>query len=97
MNFDPSKLSRIEIPATLSLLPLLILLVFYLAHRWWSVNWRPALPWLRTLRWIGWGLGSLLSLLSLTGGHFPVYGMAMTSFSVGLSIPESWVKRRLPA
>ena len=90
-----STLLRIEFVFTLMLLPLVVLLVFYLAHRWWSINWRPALPWLRTLRWLGWGLGMLLMFLSLSRAQFLFsYGLAITAFSAGLSIPESWIKRR---
>jgi hypothetical protein len=95
MFFEPSKASRIEITATLLVLPLVILLSLYLAQRWCSINSRPALPWLKTLRWMGWAVGTVLLFLSLTGSRLPsVYGIAMLAFSAGLSIPESWVKRR---
>ena len=95
MLFEPSKVSRIEITSTLFLLPLIIWLILYLAQRLWSVNLLPALPWVKTLRWAGWALGVALLLLSLTGGQLPWgYGIAMTAFSAGLSIPESWIKQR---
>jgi hypothetical protein len=95
MLFEPSKVSRIEITSTLFLLPLIIWIALYLAQRWWSVNLRPALPWVKTLRWVGWASGIALLVLTLTGGHLPwVYGIAMTGFSAGLAIPESWIKRR---
>jgi len=95
MSFDPSKVLRIEITFTLMLLPLLIWLALYLAYRWWCFNLRPVLPWLRTLRWIGWGFNVLSVLLWIASPHFSlVYGIAMMTFSVGLSIPEGWVKRR---
>jgi len=95
MPVDPLRVSRIEIMTTLIVLPLVIWLALYFAHRWWSVNLLPALPWVKMLRWIGWAFGVTLLLLSLTGGQLPwVYGIAMTAFSAGLSIPESWIKRR---
>lgn len=95
MLFEPSKVSRIEITSTLFALPLIIWLILYLSRRWWSVNSRPALPWLKTLRWIGWVVGVALLLLSVTGSRLPwVYGIAMATLSVGLSIPESWITRR---
>jgi len=59
-----------RITSALFLLPLIIWLTLYLAQRWWSVNLRPALPWFKTLRWVGWTFGVALLLLSLTGGHF---------------------------
>lgn len=97
MLFEPPKLSRIEFASALFVLPLVIWLTLYLAQRWLSVNSRPALPWLKTLRWVGWAVGVVLLALSLTGGRLPsVYGIAMTAFSAGLAIPESWIKRRFP-
>jgi len=95
MPFELSRVSRIEIASTLFVLPLAIWLSLYLAQRWWSVNSRPALPWLKTLRWIGWVSGVALLLVSFTGSHLPwVYGVAATTFSAGLSIPESWIRSR---
>jgi len=95
MSFDHSKLLLIEISSTLFLLPLLIWLALYVAHRFWSFNSRPALPWFKTVRWIGWSFGVILLLLSFAHEHLAwVYGLAMITFSTGLSIPESWVKRR---
>jgi len=94
MPVDPSKVSRIEITTALIVLPLVIWLALYLAQRWWSINSCLALPWLRTLRWIGWIFAVALLLLSLTS-HLPsVYCIAMTAFSAGLSMPESWIKSR---
>ena len=95
MLLDASRVLRIEIVLPLMFLPLLIWLALYLAARTWSVNCRPALPWLRALRWIGWALGVVLLTLSLVRDHFSwYYGIAMGTFSIGLNIPESWIKRR---
>ena len=95
MAFDTSKVFRIEIIAILVASPLIIWLGLYLAARWWSVNSRTALPWLKCLRWIGWGGGLVLVLLSLVREGFPLfYGIAMATFSAGLSIPKGWIKHR---
>jgi len=81
MTFDASKVMRIEIVATLMTSPLVIWLALYLATRWWSVNSRPALAWLKCLRWIGWGTGVVLVLLSLVRESFPwIYVIAITGF-----------------
>jgi hypothetical protein len=91
MAFVPSKLLVVDA----LILPLLIWLIVYLAGQWWAVNSRPILPWLKTLRWIGWGSGVILFALSFALSHIsPLYGLAMTTFSAGLSIPEAWIKRR---
>jgi hypothetical protein len=76
-------------------LPLILWLAMYLAARWWSINWRPILPWLRILRWLGWGFGGVLVLASMVRNVFPITdGVLILTFSAGLSMPESWVKRR---
>jgi hypothetical protein len=76
-------------------LPLIIWLALYLAARQSSLSLRPVLPWLRILRWLGWGLGLVLFLMHLDRDTFPVaYGIAMFTFSTGLALPEGWVKRR---
>lgn len=76
-------------------LPLIFWLAIYLAARWWSINWRPILLWLKILRWVGWGLGAVLVLVSIFRNVFPITdGALILTFSAGLSIPESWVKRQ---
>ena len=95
MPLEPSRISHIEIPSTLFALPLVIWLTLYSAERWLSLNSRPILPWLKALRWIGWVLGVVLLLLSVTSAHLRwVYGVAVMTFSGGLSIPESWIRWR---
>jgi hypothetical protein len=90
-----SKLLRAEIVFTLMFLPLLIWLALYLVATCWSVNLCPALSWLRILRWLGWGLGVALFIVGLAHDSFPrIYGLALISFSVGLSMPQGWIKRR---
>ena len=95
MHIDASKVLAIEISSPLIVLPFIVWLALYVAARWWSFDLRPVLPWLNMLRWVGWGLAIALLILSLARDHFPmVYGQAMTSFSLGLAFPQSWVKRR---
>lgn len=95
MSIDPSKVAGIEFALAVSALPLIFWLGIYWAARWWSINWRPILPWLRILRWIGWGCGTAMFFISLTRSIFPVgYAVVVLGFSAGLSLPESWVKRR---
>jgi hypothetical protein len=95
MNLDGSKVHTIEIYLALSASPLIVWLALYMTSRWWSVNLRPVLPWLRALRWVAWGLAIALLINHLAHDHFPIsYAIAMGSVQLGLSFPESWVKRR---
>ncbi len=95
MNIDGSKVLAIEITLALMAVPFLVWLALYAAARWWSVGLRPVLPWMRPLRWIIWISGMALGFIHLARDRFPVgYGIVMIGLSVGLSLPESWVKRR---
>ena len=87
---------KIVISALVLAAPFLIWLALYAAARAFSVGLRPILPLMRVLRWVAWGGGLVLCLASLALNHFPSsYGMASLSLSLGLSFPETWVKRRL--
>ena len=98
MSIDPSKVAATEFTAAFFALPLLFWLAMYMAARWWSINWRPVLPWLKILRWMSWGCGTALFVSALARHVFPLaYGIIIFGFSAGLSIPESWVKRRFAA
>lgn len=94
MNIDSSKLLAIETFSVCSVSPHIIWLALYGASRRWPIDPRPVLKWLRILRWVGWGIAIPLGLLALARNHFPIYGLAMSTFSTGLSFPESWLKRR---
>jgi hypothetical protein len=95
MNIDSSKLLAIEVFSAFSVLPHIIWLALYVAARRRPIEARPTLRWLKILRWVGWGFGIALFTLSLVRDHFPIaYGLAMTTFSTGLSFPQSWLKRR---
>jgi hypothetical protein len=95
MNLYGSRVHRVEIYLALSASPLIVWLALYVTSRLWSVNLRPILPWLRTLRWVAWGLAIVLLLFYLAHDRFPVvYAIAMGSAQLGLALPESWVKHR---
>jgi hypothetical protein len=65
--------------------------------RVWKANLRPTLSWLRALRWVGWFIGAVLTIVSVVYDPvhrlFPI-GVALTSCSSGLAMCEGWVKRR---
>jgi hypothetical protein len=95
MHIGASKVFAIEITSLLITLPFIVWLALYVAAHWCSINLRPVLPWLNILRWVGWGFAFALLTLSLARDHFSmVYRQAMSSFSLGLAFPQSWVKRR---
>lgn len=94
MPFEISRVSRIEIGFALLALPIVLWLILYLAHRWWSVNSRPALPWPRTVRWISWGLGVALFVVSLVSRKVAFDGIALLGCAAGLSTPERLIKRQ---
>lgn|SRR5579871_826074 len=95
MSIDPSKVARIEFGWAMFALPLIFWVGMYWAARCWSINWRPILPWLRILRWVGWGCGVAMFFISRTRSIFPPGdALVVLGFSAGLSLPESWVKHR---
>jgi hypothetical protein len=95
MDFHGSQVLAIEIGSVLTLAPLIVWLALYVTARWWSIDLRPALQWLRMLRWVAWGSAVVLLVAYMVHGHFPLaYAAAMFTFQLGLALPESWVKRR---
>jgi hypothetical protein len=88
-----SKVLSLEIGSLLITAPMIVWFSLYVAALQ-SMKLRPVLPWLRVLRWVGWGLGIVFFLAALARNSFPTYGCAMSAFSAGLSLPEGWVKRR---
>jgi hypothetical protein len=95
MNLDGSKMLSIEIGSVLALTPLAVWLALYVAAHWWPIDLRSVLPWLRTLRWVAWGLAIVLLATHLVQDHFSLaYGASMSAFQLGLALPESWVRHR---
>ncbi len=94
MNIGSSKLLVIGVLALFSLLPHVIWLSLRVASKRWPIDARLILRWLRILRWVSWGLAVTLCIETVARGHFPFYGLAMSTFSTGLSFPENWLKRR---
>jgi len=67
--------------------------------RFWKVDLCQTLPWLRTMRWVGWLVGNAVASVALVSHRvFPTFwvyvGLSMVSTSAGLAISEQWVKRR---
>jgi hypothetical protein len=92
---DGHKLLTIEIGSALVVAPMIVWLALYVAARWGSISLRAALPWLRILRYVTWGSAIALYIVHFAHDRFPwAYGAAVFTFSAGLALPESWVKRR---
>jgi len=73
--------------------PYVLWLGLLAVSRWSFVRFRPGLRWMRILRFLGWAIGILLSVVALAQDRFPVYGLACFALSGGLFFPERWVKR----
>ena len=97
MSIDASRVAAIEFWSAFTALPLVFWLAMYVAARWWPINWRPILPWLKILRWVSWGCGVALFFTYLARIVPAIYVLLTLGFSGGLSLPESWVKRRFGA
>jgi hypothetical protein len=72
MSIEAFKVVAIEFASAAIALPLIFWATMYGAARWWSINWRPILPWLKFLRWVGWGCGTAMVLISLSRSASPV-------------------------
>ena len=93
------KLMLIGVLAVGAAFPFVTIGVLAAIARFWKVNLRPTLPWLRTMRWVGWLVGNAIASVALVSHrYFPTFwvfiGMSMVSASAGLAISEQWVKRR---
>ena len=98
MRFGGSKVLAIEIVLAFTIAPLVVWLALLTFARQWPVALRPIVPWMRLLRWVCWILGLALVVAYLVFDLLPLaYGIAFLTFSLGLSIPENWAKRRLAA
>lgn len=89
-----SKVFALASEAILVVGPLIVWLGLYLAAASGS-QLRPALPWIRAVRWFGWASGVVLFI-----GHWAYesiprsFGLALLTFAIGLAMPEGWVKQR---
>jgi hypothetical protein len=92
---NASKVAALEFILLLAPAPFIIWLALWIAARR-SINLRPLIPWLRVLRWLGWGAGLMFGFAWLATDRFVwiTYECALIGFSAGLGIPEGWVKRR---
>ena len=93
MNFEGARALKI----VLVLAPLGIWLALYAAAQWCSFSLRSFVPWMGKLRWITYFCGVALCLAHFTNAHFfhdLDFAGAVLTFSVGLSMPTSWLKRK---
>jgi len=93
-----ARLLGIGIVVFLTLSPLGIWLALYAAIRWCSFSLQWFVPWMRMTRWIAYVCGLGMYLAHFTSAHFAhdfIYGGAVLTFSFGLSMPETWLKKRL--
>ena len=93
MNSEEARLLRI----VLILMPLGIWIALSAAAQWRSSSLLSFVPWIKRLRWTAYICGLALCLAHFTSAHFSDdfdYGSAVLTLSVGLSIPESWLKKR---
>jgi hypothetical protein len=78
--------------------PLVFWLIFYGLVRYSSADVRRLVPWLRAVRWITWITATPFMLAAIGNDKFHYlffYGSGLFSFSAGLSLSESWLKKRL--
>jgi hypothetical protein len=67
----------------------------YLAVKYNRFTLQSMLRVMRVWRWISWSTGALLLLGTLILNLPLAYGLSITTFSIGLSFPQSWLKQRL--
>jgi len=92
------RLGKIEVTLSffaLSLTPLAIWAALGVARRVYQPNLRPWLPRMRVLRWIFYIIGVAVlfaTVVSDTHWLFSI-GMGLSCLSMGLALPEGWLKR----
>ena len=94
----PSNTIVIVLAVLVASVPFVFWGILVVLARLWNPNMRRVLPWLRTIRWIVWGLGNILVfvVLGLPHKYFWLFGIAMCIVSIGpgLAPVERWVKKR---
>jgi hypothetical protein len=98
MEFFGSKLFTIILVSLIGIAPLILWVILWTIDKSSSLNPSAVLPWIRVLRWITWCSAIVLFLAGLFGDHFqhfPRYAGAMLTFSIGLSLPQSWLKKKI--
>jgi hypothetical protein len=93
----PDRNTLLLAAVTFLVLPCAVWTALAVIARFWNVNLRPMLPWLRGVRWVLWLVGTPLFLASVLSHRFfwlfPV-GISLTACSSGLSLAEGWLKKR---
>lgn len=97
MNAQVGRWFEIGILAGLTFAPLGIWYVLSVVDECRSLNFELIILWIRALRWITYVCGVALFLANLTSAYFAhdiKYVCALLTFSAGLSMPQSWLKRK---
>jgi len=98
MIFLTNKPLAIVICAILIAGPFVVWFFVYCVSKCPSVSLHRFLPLLRALRWATWAAAIALMLPAFASGAIhraAVYGFALSSFSAGLSFPQSWLRKKL--
>jgi hypothetical protein len=78
--------------------PLILWASFWAIDKTSSIKPLAVIPWIKLMRRVAWSCALVLFLVALFRDHFqhfPTYAIALSTFSVGLSLPESWLKRKI--
>jgi hypothetical protein len=84
--------SKMLVLCTILAAPFFLWLFLYAISRYWSLNLRPLIVWIRIARWTLWGIAAGLVLLALVKDGSTRYGAGFFACSIGLSFPERWLK-----
>jgi hypothetical protein len=77
-----TKLMLVGILAIGAAFPFVTIGALAVIARFWKVNLHPKLPWLRTMRWVGWLVGNAAASVALVcHGLFPTFW-----FFIGMSM-----------
>jgi hypothetical protein len=77
---------------------MIIWVIFWAIDKTSSMKPRVILPWIRRLRWVTWISAMVLFFGAFLVDHFlvfPRYAIALSTFSIGMAMPEGWLKRKI--
>ena len=92
-----SRLFAIMLFSVVAIAPLIIWMFLWAITESLSAKLRAVLPWIKMVRWVAWSGSIVLFIVYIIVDHlqhFPIFAIAMSSFSAGLSLPENWLKRK---
>ena len=93
MSIFENRLFIRIIVLTLIAAPMILWLVLYLFAGDYPRDLRKILRWIRVLRWIGWGCGSIVFVIALLWNVSVFFAVGLVTFSSGLALPEGWLKK----